>query len=433
MKIMSGKLQINLFGMAILLTAVLLFSGCVKKYGFTIAEGAAEETLELEVPKIYLGEDKFDKQELFRYQKTSQEKDSLRGMGRVAVAGDKPPKIDPDEFELNDLNRISAGEIDDQTGTDILAAGGTKAFILDVRGNVKKEIDYNLGSYVQENIKQDHNFSRVKLVDLDNDGKVEIAGHGLRIAAIVDLNGKTLWKYPEKQKDEYVDFQGIDVTDVDNDGKNEVLLTVNDRIEVYDREMKLKWQKEVPDHLTRKDLTITDLDDDGEKDILVGKTIIDKKGAPIRTIETPYSWQGFLTQKNSKTLLVKFENSQLNIFDSSGFRYMSYPAPLSNVKRKQPEKKTGQRFVVFGAEALRVRLTTNESKYLAVLAQASDSDEFNNFNILYIYDPRGKLVFHETIQSEQSRMAVLPSENGSEQILVTDDGKINIYSFKNNL
>ena len=214
---------------------VLIVAGLCMGLAFFLPEAVpvteAQTLPALEVPKIYVGQDFFEKREIFRYEKTEKQK-SIPYVMPAPKPGERVPPVDKDELELNDINGIYTGEIDDQKGTDILAAGDRKAFILDLGGKVKRVIDYNLGNYFDDGVTQSYNLPFITFADLDKDGKVEIIGNGVGIGAILNLKGKILWKY--KITKEYTDPDDIVIDDLDGDGKNEILVAIENRLEVYD-------------------------------------------------------------------------------------------------------------------------------------------------------------------------------------------------------
>src|SRR5438045_3531581 len=88
----------------------ILFANCSMQSSL-VSINQAQTLPKLEVPKIYAGEDFFVKREIFRYEKTKKEKEIPIG-SFAPKDGERPPKIDKDEFELNNIEQIYAGEID---------------------------------------------------------------------------------------------------------------------------------------------------------------------------------------------------------------------------------------------------------------------------------------------------------------------------------
>ena len=405
----------------ILIGVYVLFVGCSMLT--SISPEVNSQTLpSLEVPKIYQGQDFFDKKEIFRYEKTKEEKGTAYGI--VALKdGEKSTKIDDDEFKLNRIVEVFSGEVDNEKGTDILVAGDRKAFILDTQGKIKKEINYNLGTYFDA-LTQDYNLPFISIVDLNNDGKVEIAGHGIRICLILDLQGKVVWKYKNIGKGEGINVDYMEVADVNSDGINEVIISKNKSLEIFNIDGTLRIEKKLPNWLNGNKLNITDFNNDGKKKILVGKTVFDGSGEIIKEFDKLY----FTDVMNYiGTTFLKFESNKLNFLNSEGSVIRSLEAPLSLLKRKP--RYTGG-YTLYEIKSKEVKLKKNESNYLAVLVSANDEEEFNDFKILYVYDPQGKLVFQETIQAFSSEIAISPNENGTESLLVTDDGKVNLYTIK---
>lgn len=404
-------------------------------------KAADEAGLELTVPKIYTGESAFSRTELFRYEKTDEEKKGIFTLGRGTgssgsgtggnqgtVSVDRPKKYeqDKDEFELNDIEQIYAGEVDDEPGTDILAAGRTNAFVLSPDGRVKKKIDYKLGK-IWDGLEQDRNLAFIRIGDLDGDGKPEIAGHGAYACEILDLTGKTVWKYGSKGHESEVD--ALRIGDVDNDGKNEILVARDTNLEAYSENGRRKWSADISDSIF-DGVEIADIDNDGKNEIITGNSVLDGSGKHVKDIKKPSFVSGYLNQKGEKFYLVFIGDNKLGLFSPDKLE-ANYDAPLSYIQKiREPDDKdfmnTGMS--VFRADARYVKFGADKQKYLAVLGDASDRGGYENFEILYIYDSEMKLVYHETIQAFTAEITILPNADGAESLLVVDDGKIFRYS-----
>lgn len=413
---------------------------------------ADEAAVELIVPKIYTGEGAFSRTEIFRYEKTEEEKKGPfivgtstestgsgsgtgggtgtgtgTGTGQGTGSADRPKKYEPDrdQFELNDIEQIYAGEVDDEPGTDILAAGRTNAFVLTPEGRVKKKIAYNLGKS-WDIVEQDRDLAFIRIEDLDGDGKPEIAGHGAYACEILDLKGKTVWKYGPKGKESEVD--ALRIGDVDNDGKNEILVARDTDLEAYSENGRRKWSTDISDSIFGA-IEIADVDGDGKNEIVAGKSILDGRGKHVKDIKKPYSVDGYLNQKGENFYFVFINGNRLGLFSDDKLK-ANYDAPLSDIQkiRKPDDNNFLTGMSVFGADALFVKFGADQQKYLAVLADADDSGGYDYFRILYIYDSERKLVYHETIRTYNGEMTILPKADGTESLLVVDDGKIIRYS-----
>lgn len=409
---------------------VLLFGAFIflaAGYSLKKLESVKARTIDsdkLEVPKIYAGQNFFDKREIFRYEKTKYDKSF--GIATRLGSDGKSPRIDIDEFELNSINAIYVGEIDNEKGADILAAGDQKAFILDIQGKIKKEVNYNFGSYFEDNTKHDYRLPFITIADVNNDGKVEIAGYGSRICLIIDLQGKTIWKYKNIGKGKGIDVDELVVADIDDDGKSEVVVTDRRNLEILNPDGELRLRKKLPDWLNGNRLAVEDFNQDGKKEILVGKTFFDENGEVIVENEKIY-FTGISNLKNEGTVFLKFENNKLKFIGVKGNIIENFDAPQSSLKRKAGY--VGG-YSIFNAEAKKVRLKANEADYLVVSADVYDEEAFKNFKMIYVYDSQGKLVYQETLQAFHSEMSVVPNENGTESLIITDDGKINLYTVK---
>lgn len=387
----------------------------------------AQQSPKLEVPKIYSGEDVITKREIFRYEKSLEEK-KIPMIMATGADGEKPSTINQDELDLNRIVQVYAGDVDRRGETEILAAGDRNAFVLDLNGRLKRALPYRLGTY-PDGMGQEYDLPFISIVDVNNDGKVDILGHGVGIGIAIDLKGKVIWKYRIKEKYAYPD--AIVAADVDGDGRNEILVIVKDQIEIFDLKRgtssSWKWSDNKFESVREADLFVTDFDGDGTNEIVVGNTVFAATGKKITQIQTPYSWHGVGFKERGKPYLLKFERSKFDIFDTHSKRIASYSAPLSQLERKP---RFGQGYSLFAAESRWVRFLPNAEKYLVVFADGDDPEEFDSFKMLYIYDPAGTLVYQETMQAFDGQMCVVPAGDGKENLAVTDDGRVAIYSAK---
>ena len=267
---------------------------------------------------------------------------------------------------------------------------------------------------------------------MDNDGKVEIIGTGVGLGVIINLKGQILWKYKIKKK--YADPDDIAINDIDDDGKKEIVVAIENRIEVYDfASQNLKWSAKFTEktysHLTPDTLKVADFNNDGKKEILAKESLIDADGKVIKNFGFLFYWMGILFQDNQPPVLLNFKNNKLKFTDLDNKTIKSYEAPLSSLVRKR-RYETLPGYSLFSIKVTPVKLYKNEEKYLAILANGNDDEEFDSFMMLYVYNSAGNLVYQETIDSFDSEIGILPNKNGTESLLVTDDGRLNIYGAK---
>jgi len=76
--------------------------------------------------------------------------------------------------------------------------------------------------------------------------------------------------------------------------------------------------------------------------------------------------------------------------------------------------------------AVWVKLRKDKPKYLAVLASFIGIPRSN----LYIFEPNGTLVYHELLGEDAETIAMMPSTDGKEQLLV--GGKESIWRYSGN-
>jgi hypothetical protein len=386
-----------------------------------IVSGAPKPAPKLEVPKVYAGPNFFEKREIFRYEKTKKEIESTF-IKEVPKDGRKPRPEDPDAIRLNRIGQVFGGEIDAEPGVDILAAGYRKAFVLDLDGKVKKVIDYDLGRFLGKE-KKDYGLSNARIIDVDDDGKVEILGFG-EATVILNLDGKLVWKYDGGNPN------AINVGDLDGNGKNEVVVAIQSRIEIFDlRGQKLQsfeYSKSANNRVTNV-LPIADFDGDRKSEIFAYRTVFRADGEKVKEIGRPLLIHGIAVRDDGKPFFLEFNNSRLDVFDAGDLLVGSYDAPLSAAVTKS-QAVAG--YSLHRAEAWWVQLITGEEKHLAVLAEIDDEAEFGRFRMLYVYDSKKRLIYQEAIQALSSEISVLPNGDGTESLLITDDGKLNLYKVK---
>lgn len=379
------------------------------------------ETEVITVPKVYEGGDVFKKEEIFRREENIPSNVvSAYGVLKtdgVTASATKEEKIvevteESDADKLESINEVYAGEMDDESGPEILVAGRNKAYILAADGKLKREFAYGLGKVRFDSIVQDRSMAFARIVDLDGVGKPEIAGYGPFSCSIVNLAGKIVWMYPGKK--DVSDVDSLRVGDLDNDGRNEVVVGVDNTIETYSLSGKLLWTTKVKSYGTYY-MEIADLDGDGVNEVLTDEEIFDNKGKNIGEIKMSVRGAGFMRQKGERFGSLVFKNNVVGIFDPHDL-IGQFEAPYSD------------KLTVFRAEAMRVRFRKDGEKYFAVAGAASSLFDSAYFKLLYIYDSNRKLVYHESILTNDMGLAVLPNADGSESLLVNGGGKLFKYS-----
>lgn len=399
---------------------------------FTGAQKDDAENEMIIVPKTYKGWDRFRKKEIFRNAEPEEKlwgtlEITTVGGGRVEVKEENLEKFaeitkDSDNDAYADINAIYAGEIDDEAGVDILVAGRKKGWILSADGEVKREFQYKLGKYWEDSMWRYYDIPFAKIVDLNGDGKPEIAGTGSNTGVVIDLDGNPLWKYPGKS-----DPDIIRVGDIDRDGTNEILIGSDKDIEAFTISGELLWRSKV-ETFGIVAMEIADLDGDGDTDIVVDDEIFDKTGRRIGKAEKPAITAGFLNQRDEPFGFLYIRENVLGLFNSDKLA-AKYDAPhsfrVARKKRYEPYDLVNT-LQVFSAEGIKVRFEKDRQKYLAVSAVVSGTKE--SFKTLYIYDSKGELLLHETFASIEDGFAILQNEDGTESLLMNDNGKLLKYS-----
>ncbi len=387
------------------LIALLLVNNCSAQSISLQKKTKPANTQNLEVPKIYVGDGKFSQKRIFRSAESTKEKQ---------------------------ITGLYVGATDREKVTNILATNDKKAFILGFDGNVKKEFSLRFKYYSTNPKVEADKITYAKVKDIDGEGNVEILGNTVLISAVFDLQGNIVWKY--KGGKEYGNFYDVLVKDLDEYGKDEIITITDKQIEVFDAEGESKWLKKLPVAESKKYsfsdyyAHIADFTGDEKKEILVGNTVFDNKGNIVAENKVS-KFVGFLDGKDGKPLLGKFENGQLIFSDIEGNVKEKYNSPLSDLKRRSLLPNANG-FGMTEAKFLRAKLQNKTDENLLVLATAFDQEIYQRFHILYIYDANGKVIYMETLKSLRSLIAALPSDDGTEKLLLSTDGKLNLYSIK---
>jgi len=234
---------------------------------------------------------------------------------------------------------------------------------------------------------------------------------------------------PKKIGEGYWGIDALRIGDIDNDGENEVLVGKRDSMEAFDKKGNLKWSVKNSGY-GLLDLLIADIDGDGKNEILADRSIYDGSGTVTGKINVPRLIHGVLIQKNEPLTALAFESNKLGLFRSEKL-IENLDAPLSYRPKKKEEVDANTMnpgLSTFGGTALYIKAGPEKQKYLVVLAETADNGGYETFKTLYVYDSQSKLVYHETIRAFYGEITVLPNNDGTESLLVTDDGKLFKYS-----
>jgi hypothetical protein len=342
-------------------------------------------------------------------------------------------------------------------GSEVIAAGEFGAFVLDLNGNLKREIFFEplmdtikVGTVEQTSYRS--NIGTLRIVRLDPSRIGFLSFDYVQGVRVLNENGDQIWSHGK----EVIDFSGpftnseeqeaedeksthvleAAVGDLDGDGVSEYIVAKkNDGIRAYDRSGTERWFQ--PDKLPSARLEVVDLNGDGKGEVIeIGMRVRDSNGKVLREMKGLSDTAAFVIAKgNDGSGHLQFagiSGDELVFSGEDGADIFTVPAPLSSVS-KPPQKvevpgdtHVEERESVAYPQGILVTLNKNEPRYLAVVAAFPGLPRAN----LYVYDMSGELVYHELLPEEAETVTVMPAGDGIDHILV--GGKDSIWRYSVN-
>jgi hypothetical protein len=288
-------------------------------------------------------------------------------------------------------------------------------------------------------------------VDVEGDGVTEFFSYS-------SVDGFALFNHqgqPVVTRDDDFMFGGkknlrdILAGDLDGNGTQEFLsswyVEQKSQLEAFDMQGHTLW-KEKPEFFWN-DSAILDLEGDGRPEIIdhsVSKiTIFNGRGQQLREIKLPallgdvdYIWSG--TTKPTPQIL-DINDGVLRVVDFSGKVILQADAPLSYIKLKEPKRiemsPTEPEFVytkdsvdVYKKYGAWVRWRRDAPAVLAVVAGFSLLER----GVFYVYDEKGKLLYHEVLPEEPAGLAVLPLDDKGEANAILVAGENTVWQYREN-
>lgn len=408
---------------------------------------------EIKDPKILKGEGFLKKNEMFKLTNDGILGAISKGMSKSdererqkVVSADTARSI----FNFSDLKVI---------GNEIIAVGEFGAFVFDLSGNLKRQVlfdvvkeDVKIGPFETNTYRSE--LDNLRIVKLDKERFGFLSWGSMQGVRIFDDSGKEIWSYgkrdvdfgnlikDEKERDEDYEkstyVMEAAVGDLDGDGVSEYIVArKSNGVHAFDQQGNEKWFQ--PDDFPNDPLEIADLDGDGKNELLQGGKVRDGNGNLLREIKGRLGDTTLFVNDEKGRFLVEWcdiYESKLTCSDENKKTLFSGEAPLNEVKT-EPERTDvpGHSELSFTRDKLSVTpypkavwvsLDKNKPKYLAVVAAYIGPPRAN----LYIYEPNGNLVFHELLGEDAETIAVLPGQDGNEELLV--GGKNTIWKYSLN-
>ena len=403
---------------------------------------------EIKVARVLKGEGIFVKSEFFKLKKSSFLETAKEGQ-KIKDEKEREKLIDSEVakgiYNFSDLMAYRG---------EVIAVGEFGGFVLDAHGDVKQRIlfepvkfDISIGPFNKTSYRSD--LDNLKIIHLTPDRIGFLSEGSIQGVRIFDENGNQIWNFgaidPFEKNDQNSEESeksvlGAAVGDLNNDGTSEYIVAMeNDGIRAFDNSGKLIWF--YPEEFPYREITVTDLDGDGRNEVVqIGEKVLDGQTGKLLYELNARSGDCsvFAPGEDGKVNIRYIDITEGKLFysDENGETLFETEAPLSAIKKNSQRKDIpGNATVVDLNEvdenahcrkAILVKVTTNEPEYLAVVASYIGLPRSN----LYIFDPKGILVFHELLPEEAETIGVMPSENGLDDIVVGGKDTIWRYSKK---
>lgn len=377
-----------------------------------IAEGK-DPIRELQVPYLYLNNDSFEKSLLFE-------------VGRQGIVDFAQNDQAADEFPVGIINDVYF----DKNKDEIVLSGSENAVVLDLQGNVKRKVVFDLGTS-SDTVSPDAHFTEVKAVDVDKDGSIEFLGYGSYpyTAFLLNQRGSVVWKLAR----DGIDIRKVDAKDIDSDGKNEMLLSTKSDVTIFDLKGAKKFSRDFPGSVF-DGVEFLDVDGDGTIEVLNSAFLNSyflslKEGAEKNSIGKPYEVKGIL-EESPRPSIVFFADNCMGLFDFDGNLLAKYQAPLSEIKGNGNSSSDellydGKSASVFKANSAKVKFKKDMPEFLAVAATISSRlPDLSFVTMIYIYNSNGELIYQESISDSQDLLKAIPNDDGTESLVVGERGKV---------
>jgi hypothetical protein len=306
-----------------------------------------------------------------------------------------------EDSSLDSITDIVVGKLDPSPGIEIGVAGLHGAVLLDMNRNVKSRAMF------------DESGSHIDIIDAEGDGTCEFMDRGSwgQNPRLIDHAGHTVWTYGGWS----VGVNDMAAGDIDGDGNLEYVVGFNGGggVRLLDENGKKLWKKS---DLNVWHVEMFDANGDGRLDIVhtnaSGKIIVrDGSGKIISSVRAHKYLSKFSLCRWPAGIGKKYpllaENSSIWLFGYDGRILERFNAPQGDVHGH--------------ARSAHVKFLGDQPKYLAVLVSLGHRERA----ILYIYDSKKNVVYHEVLPEDCQSLAPLALYDGkAESLLVGANGKV---------
>ncbi len=418
---------------------------------------------ELQETKVFKGEGFLQKSEIYKLKKLGTGEIISKSIG---IADEK----ERERISQSEIAKGIYGYSDIKVcGEEIIAVGKFGGQTFDLSGNFKRDFYFEMSV---EKIKilfwtkehYERNLDELKIVDLENDGKCEFTAHdSISGFTLYDSQGNAIWRYGKRdfspwerksqaEEDKEVYVTEVAVLDLNDDGVSEIIISKkNDGVRAFDINKNEIWFQ--PDSYPLADFRLADIDGDGKIELVefqgMASSVRDKQsGKVLKKLEIEGGKDDLLTfEGNGKKSVRLFEidNNKLTLSDINNKILLEADAPLSEIKIKIEKPKlpsstpidlgngiraepVGESFGsdsegVYQSKIVFVKFHKDKPKYMAIIAPFITIPRAH----FYVYDEKGTLVYHELLPEDAETIAVLPTANATEEIII--GGKDTIWKF----
>jgi hypothetical protein len=357
------------------------------------------------------------------------------------------------DLGLSSIVALKVGQLDGQTGTDVGVLTNFGGDIFDNQGQPRQSIHLTIpeGSIKVEPVdlpRQKTNLRNPQFVDVEGDGVTEIFAYS-------SVDGFALFNFQGQiitTRDDQLMFnrqktlREIYAGDLDGNGSQEFLsswyVDQESQLIAFDAQGNTLWEQK-PEFFG-DDCVILDIEGDGKPEIIDRSgtkiDVFDNRGQYLRQGKMPeylpdadYIW----ADKPKRALQVLgFYKGALRLHDLSGSTILKADAPLSEVKLKDPQRIEGpgefsylkDSVSVFNNYGAWVRWRSDAPPVLAAVGGFSLLER----SVFYIYDEKGKLLYHELLPEEAVGLSALPLDGQGEQNAILIAGENTVWQYREN-
>lgn len=441
----STKIVITVAAVLVLTGVSLVGYGIWRAYSFfSYISSYHDRPLppELAEPRVLSGDGFLTKKELF--------KKTTKSLSEITLKGSTMPEEDRELMTSTESAKSVYGFSDVKVcGDEIVAAGKFGAYVASLNGELKRFIRFeplvDTIPILFWNKKMFRDTTdNLKIFDIEEDGRCEFhtnsSSDGL---TLFDSNGTVKWRYRDLSLKEFLGKPADDSTpwvtdvsalDLDGDGRKELVLAIHkEGVRALTADQKELWFR------TGGDVTdgfqLLDIDND-KKDELVsviggGSELMEKStGKLIKKWELPSPTDGIMSivtpDGKNELRLAGIYDRKFRVYDVNNEELVTVDAPLSEVNRNPDDKDeySSSELSIYGGLIRPVSLRSGEAKFYVVLGRYIGYPRSQ----LYVYDVKGKLVYHEMLNEEAEAITTVDEGNNKQGFIIAGKDTVWRYS-----